>query len=62
MARDRARRRRSRGLHARRPDPDSTEAGDRPGDAEVAEYLGNTPTVARASYVDSRIIDLFEDG
>ena len=29
---------------------------------EVADYLGNTPTVARASYVDPRIIDLFEDG
>ncbi len=29
---------------------------------EVAEYLGNTPTVARTSYVDPRVIDLFEDG
>ncbi len=29
---------------------------------EVAEYLGNTATVARASYVDPRVIDLFEDG
>ena len=29
---------------------------------EVADYLGNTPTVARASYVDPRIVDLFEDG
>ena len=29
---------------------------------EVADYLGNTPTVARSSYVDPRIIDLFEDG
>lgn len=29
---------------------------------EVSEYLGNTPTVARASYVDPRVIDLFEDG
>ncbi len=29
---------------------------------EVASYLGNTPTVARASYVDPRVIDLFEDG
>ena len=29
---------------------------------EVADYLGNTPAVARASYVDPRIIDLFEDG
>jgi DNA topoisomerase IB len=30
--------------------------------AEVAEYLGNTPTIARKSYVDPRVIDLFEDG
>jgi len=29
---------------------------------EVADYLGNTPTVARGSYVDPRVIDLFEDG
>jgi DNA topoisomerase-1 len=29
---------------------------------EVAHYLGNTPAVARASYVDSRIIDLYLAG
>ena len=29
---------------------------------EVSEYLGNTPAVARASYVDPRLVDLFEDG
>jgi DNA topoisomerase I len=29
---------------------------------EVSGYLGNTPAVARASYVDPRIIDLFNDG
>ena len=29
---------------------------------EVAGYLGNTPTVARSSYVDPRVIDLFNDG
>jgi DNA topoisomerase I len=29
---------------------------------EVAEYLGNTPTVARGSYVDPRLIDAFEGG
>lgn len=28
----------------------------------VGEHLGNTPTVARASYVDPRIVDLFHDG
>jgi DNA topoisomerase IB len=30
--------------------------------AEVAELLGNTPTVARTSYIDPRLIDLFDDG
>jgi DNA topoisomerase-1 len=29
---------------------------------EVAEHLGNTPIVARGSYVDARVIDLFGDG
>jgi DNA topoisomerase I len=29
---------------------------------EVAELLGNTPTVARASYVDPRLVDLYHDG
>jgi len=29
---------------------------------EVADYLGNTPAVARASYVDPRIIDLYLGG
>ena len=29
---------------------------------EVSEYLGNTPAVARKSYVDPRVVDLFNDG
>ena len=29
---------------------------------EVAEYLGNTPTQARTSYVDPRVIDAYEEG
>lgn len=29
---------------------------------DVAEHLGNTPAIARSSYVDPRVIDLFEDG
>jgi DNA topoisomerase-1 len=29
---------------------------------EVAEYLGNTPAVARRSYIDPRVIDLYDDG
>ena len=28
----------------------------------VADYLGNTPTVARGSYVDPRVVDLYHDG
>ncbi|WP_151524493.1 DNA topoisomerase IB [Serinicoccus kebangsaanensis] len=29
---------------------------------EVAAYLGNTATVARSSYIDPRVIDLYEEG
>jgi DNA topoisomerase-1 len=29
---------------------------------KVSEYLGNTPAVARKSYVDPRVVDLFNDG
>ncbi len=29
---------------------------------EVATYLGNTPTVAKGSYVDPRVVDLYERG
>lgn len=29
---------------------------------EVAGYLGNTPTVARSSYIDPRVIDAYEAG
>lgn len=29
---------------------------------EVADYLGNTPAVCRASYVDPRLFDLYESG
>ncbi|MEV4351669.1 DNA topoisomerase IB [Actinoplanes sp. NPDC049596] len=29
---------------------------------EVAELLGNTPAVARASYVDPRVVEAFEEG
>ena len=28
----------------------------------AADLLGNTPTVARSSYIDPRVIDLFEEG
>jgi DNA topoisomerase-1 len=29
---------------------------------EVARYLGNTPTVARTSYIDPRVFDRFDSG
>jgi DNA topoisomerase I len=29
---------------------------------EVAEYLGNTPALARSSYVDPRVVDCYEEG
>ncbi|HMH93415.1 MAG TPA: DNA topoisomerase IB, partial [Streptosporangiaceae bacterium] len=29
---------------------------------EVSDYLGNTPAVARASYIDPRVIELYEKG
>lgn len=49
--------------------------GDEPGDSkasrkraikqavmEVSSYLGNTPAIARASYIDPRVIDAYENG
>src|SRR5204862_6984373 len=29
---------------------------------EVAHYLGNTPAVCRASYIDPRVFDRYQDG
>jgi len=29
---------------------------------EVADYLGNTPALARSSYVDPRVVDAYEEG
>jgi DNA topoisomerase IB len=29
---------------------------------DVASYLGNTPAVARASYIDPRVVERFEQG
>jgi DNA topoisomerase-1 len=30
--------------------------------SEVAHYLGNTPAVCRASYIDPRVVDFYNDG
>ena len=29
---------------------------------EVSEFLGNTPTLARSSYVDPRVVEAYERG
>ncbi|MFG1922176.1 DNA topoisomerase IB [Cryptosporangium sp. NPDC048952] len=45
--------------------PDAQRARDkvvRAAIEDVSDYLGNTPTVARASYVDPRIITAYEEG
>jgi DNA topoisomerase IB len=51
---------------ARSPEPGATEASRRrvmrAAVVEVADYLGNTPAVARASYIDPRLFDLYESG
>ena len=47
------------------PEPTSKRAGKRAEAAmfrEVAEHLGNTPAVARKSYVDPRVVELYERG
>ena len=38
------------------------QAGRRPVVKEVSGYLGNTPAVARASYIDPRVIRHYEKG
>ena len=55
----------ARGLAAAGPPPASERARRRVVAAvvkDVSEELGNTPTVARASYIDPRVIDLWERG
>ena len=51
---------------AEAPEPADTETARRKLIRQVvvrvADYLGNTPTIARNSYVDPRVIDLYEDG
>ena len=48
------------------PEPGNTAASRkravRAAVVEVSQYLGNTPTIARSSYIDPRVIDLYEDG
>ena len=60
---DRARGRRAGRLRGggRRPRPGRKRAITR-AIKEVAHYLGNTPAVARASYIDPRVFDRYRDG
>lgn len=48
------------------PEPGDSDASRRRAVKEaveqVADYLGNTPTIARSSYVDPRVIDRYESG
>ena len=53
------------------PPPREEDGGERRGArkravsrvvGEVAAYLGNTPAVARASYIDPRIVEQYERG
>jgi DNA topoisomerase IB len=48
------------------PEPGHTAASQkravRAAVLEVSRYLGNTPTIARSSYIDPRVIDLYESG
>ena len=60
----RARRGRAR-RSARHGDPSSKSARNRAKTRavkEVARYLGNTPAVCRASYIDPRVFDRFDGG
>ena len=51
---------------AESPEPGETKASRKRAVAgamkEVASYLGNTPTLARSSYVDPRVVDAYEEG
>jgi DNA topoisomerase I len=48
------------------PEPGDTKASRkravRDAMVEVSQYLGNTPTIAKSSYVDPRVIELYEQG
>ncbi|MBZ5740556.1 DNA topoisomerase IB [Nocardioides mangrovi] len=51
---------------AETPEPGETKASRKRAVAgamkEVASFLGNTPTLARSSYVDPRVVDAYEQG
>jgi DNA topoisomerase IB len=51
---------------AETPEPGETKASRKRAVSgamkEVSSYLGNTPTLARSSYVDPRVVDAYEEG
>jgi DNA topoisomerase IB len=51
---------------AESPEPGQTKASRKRAVSaamkEVAEFLGNTPTLARSAYVDPRVVDAYEEG
>jgi DNA topoisomerase I len=51
---------------AETPEPGETKASRKRAISgamkEVASFLGNTPTLARSSYVDPRVVDAYEEG
>jgi DNA topoisomerase I len=48
------------------PEPGTSKASRKRAEVaamkEVAEFLGNTPALARSSYVDPRVVDAYEEG
>ena len=62
MARDRARRGAARDQGIRAHGGHLGAEGVTAVVKEVAEYLGNTPAVCRASYIDPRVVDRFLEG
>ena len=62
LARDGHRRRRAGGTPESGDSATSRKRAIRAAVVEVSHYLGNTPTMARSSYIDPRVIDLYEDG
>ncbi|MET0143174.1 MAG: DNA topoisomerase IB [Ilumatobacteraceae bacterium] len=50
------------GAEARAASPTRRKRAVREAMVEVSQYLGNTPSVARGSYVDPRLVDLYAEG
>ena len=62
LERDRAGRRGARRVRRGRGDQSGRKRAVTRAVKEVAHYLGNTPAVCRASYIDPRVFDRYRDG